>query len=71
MNFKINKAYQISEVREIIPRSHFKSGKGANFAIFQDTIRTETGYKTKMTTFSAMELRKMFNLEKGEKVNII
>ncbi len=71
MILKINSMYRI-EGGYLVPRSHVTSSKGERYAIFQKlNIKPDGSYITSHITLTTKELRKIFKLERGEKIEIV
>lgn len=70
MILKLNERYDVPG-GYIVPRSHFERDAGANYAIFQITRFEDDRFKTWHATLTKKEIKKLFPIEKGEKIEII
>ena len=70
MILKINNRYDVFG-GYIVPRSHFKEDAGSYWAIFQITDIDGDHFTTYHRTLSKADLRKLFNIRRGEKIEIL
>ena len=70
MTLKINSMYNVGGAF-IIPRSHFKSEKGIQYAIFERIVIMGSGFETRHITLTRAEIKNALELSKNERVEII
>lgn len=70
MILKVNSMYEAGGAR-LIPRSHFKTEKGVQYAIFERLVKNGTGYAVRHITLTRAEIKKAMGIAKNEKVEIL
>ena len=69
MILKVNSMYQTSG-GHIVPRSHFTTEKGVQYAVVEKREQTANGYVMRHVTMTRQEIKKALGIAKNEKVVI-